>query len=297
VSNVISLSPDEWNHCQPQLLKLRFGPPTDEGRCIEYSSMEQAAWRLERGTATLTTPSQTFVAKPGDWLFLSIGNRRQEFSEDALLVSVAFKVHWSSSLRPALDFRPGVLVPSAPELDALLTECRRRLEISRTFEWHYQATTCDIESALEMEAWFRRWLAATIRLLRGFLPELESERDVDPRLERARRYLMGQSEAEPNIDVSKASAAAGMSEGHLNRMFLKHYHMTMHGFHEHRRHLYAQQRLLDRETTIKTVAADLGFSDLSKFSRWFRRLEMVSPRTYRQRCSFVSESEFEAQEA
>lgn len=85
------------------------------------------------------------------------------------------------------------------------------------------------------------------------------------------------------MDLDGAASAAGMSSGHLNRLFIHHYHQTMHGLHEQRRLQFARQALLASGARIKEVALELGFTDLSRFSAWFRRLEQVSPRKFQGR--------------
>lgn len=283
VINYLELSPSEWESCRVQLLRLRWGPPPVDGRRLECSPNDLAAWRLEAGHVTVKTGKEEFVARAGDWLFLGVGYRKQEFSEDARLVSIIFRVNWTDSLRPLIDLRPGLLVSGAPELDHHLQIVRQRVANPVEHEWHFLSERCDFSGMLSMASWFHGWLAEALPLWRRHLPGLEAARDVDPRVEAAQRWLMQQSELRPLIDFSGAAEAAGLSSGHLNRLFLQHHHQTLHGFQEQRRMRYARQRLLEPKTRVKAVAYELGFHDVSKFSTWFRRFEQISPRKYRQK--------------
>ncbi|PAW79921.1 MAG: AraC family transcriptional regulator [Verrucomicrobia bacterium Tous-C9LFEB] len=275
------LSPEQWQECHVQLLRLRWGPPTEEGRKLECSPNDLTAWRLERGRVSVKTSKEEFIAHAGDWLFLGIGYRRQEFSIDAQLTSLAFRIYWPDSLRPVLDLRPGLKLRPAVLLDQRVESLRQETGNPSIYEWHFRGARCDIDSVLHMDGWFRTWLADAIRLWRQHIPDLKSDRAIDPRVEAARRWVMMQSEVEQLTEFQGAAEAAGLSVGHLNRLFIDHYHQTLHGFQEQRRIQYARRRLLEAHSRIKVVAYELGFHDLSKFSSWFRRLEQLSPRKYR----------------
>ncbi|AHF88975.1 AraC family transcriptional regulator [Opitutaceae bacterium TAV5] len=289
MKGALLLSPEEWQGCHVQLLRLRRGPPTDEGRNMECAPTELTAWRLEAGSVRVRTSRVALTARAGDWLFLPTGYRRQDFSEDARLVSFAFLAYWPDSLRPVFDLRPGLLLKKSAVLDEAVEsvaarEWRAEGEAGADeYEWHFRGRRRDFGNVLAMDGWFRGWLAAAAGEWRGHLPDLETPRDVDPRVEEARRWLGELPVGSALVDVEEAARVAGLSAGHLNRLFLHHYHQTLHGFHEQRRLQFARRELLAPGARIKRVAHELGFRDLSKFSSWFRRLEQMSPRKYRNR--------------
>lgn len=277
------LAPEEWGRCDIQLLRLRQGPPKDEGWRLECTTSDLTAWRIERGSVEVRTSKCQFKARAGTWLFLPNGYRRQEFSADARLTSLAFWAYWPNSLRPVLDLRPGLHIEHDAALDNCLSSLRTRPPEEVEYEWHYQHDNIDFESLLAMDGWFRRWLSQAICLWRQHLPRLETPRDIDPRVEAARQWLITQPLDAPLLNLEGAATAAGMSSGHLNRLFINHYHQTLHGLHEQRRLQFARQALLEPGARIKAVALELGFTDLSRFSAWFRRLEQMSPRKFQGR--------------
>jgi AraC-type DNA-binding domain-containing proteins len=255
---------------------------------MECSASDLTAWCLEAGRVKVRYPRVTFEAKAGNWLFLPTGFRRQDFSDDARLMSLAFWAYWPDSQRPIFDLRPGVLLEQHAGLAAVMdavpaAEWRAAGREQGEYEWHFRGRRRDFEDTVAMDGWFRSWLVAAVAAWREVLPDLETPRDVDPRVEETRRLLAALPIHLPTVDVEEIAREIGMSAGHLNRLFVHHYHQTLHGFHERRRLQFARRGLLAPGARIKNVAHELGFLDLSKFSSWFRRLEQVSPREYRRR--------------
>lgn len=289
MKEALLLAPEEWQGCHVQLLRLRSGLPTEEGRHMECSAAELTAWRLDAGEVRVRSGRASFTARAGNWLFLPMGFRKQDFSADARLVSLAFWAYWPESLRPVFDLRPGLLLKRAEELDTAVDVVAAREWGGRNdgaeeeYEWHYRGRRRDFDDVLAMDGWFRAWLAVAVGIWRRHLPDLETPRDVDVRIEEARRWLAALPIGSAAVDVDEAARVVGLSVGHLNRLFVHHYHQTLHGFHEQRRWQFARRGLLAPGARIKHVAHELGFSDLSKFSSWFRRLEQMSPRSYRNR--------------
>ena len=281
MTSPLLMSPEKWQDCHVQLLQLRWGAPTEIGRSMECAPNNLTAWYMDVGEVSVKTSKDTFVATAGEWLFLGNGFRRQEFSETARIFSIAFNVYWPGSLRPLLDLRPGLLVHQAALLDKLVARIRRQKGNRPEYEWHYLARTCDFCEVLNMKSWFYNWLEESIREWQKHVPELESSQEADPRVEKARNWLMQQSVIGAMIDFEGAAKAADLSLGHLNRLFIAYYHQTLYGFHEQRRLQYAKRRLIEPQSRIKVVSQELGFRDLSKFSCWFKRLEDVPPRQYR----------------
>lgn len=275
------LSPEQWQPCRVQLYRLRWGPPTEEGRKLECTPNELTAWRIEAGQVEVKTAKEQFIARAGDWLFLGIGYRKQEFNATARLTSLAFQIYWPDSFRPVLDLRPGLKISEPTKLDQHLDSIRKKTHNPAEYEWHFRGISRSLEEVLQMQSWFHQWLSYAVPLWRQHLPDLESELNLDSRVEAARNWLAAKSANAFITDFQGAADAAGLSLGHLNRIFMEHYHQTLHGFHEQRRIHYACHRLLEPRCRIKEVAHELGFRDLSKFSSWFKRLEQMSPRKYR----------------
>jgi len=273
----------DWRRCNVDLSIFRCGSPTPEGRCVEFSCNVLTAWRMLEGRVVVNTAKEQFAAQAGEWMFLPMGYRRQEFNADASLVALGFRVDWQDSFRPVFDLSPGLVLQSTMTLDEALDTLLIQLNRSGKDEWYSRGGHRSLEGTLAMDGAFRIWLAAAFQLWRFHLPRLETLRRPDPRVDVARNWLSSQPLNLPLDDIEEIAREVDLSSRHLSRIFLQHYHQTLHGYHEQRRIQYARQALIIPGSRIKSVALELGFQDLSKFSAWFRRHEQVSPRKYRSR--------------
>ncbi|MDP0497862.1 MAG: AraC family transcriptional regulator [Verrucomicrobiota bacterium JB024] len=283
MEKVITLEPIDWQKCHIDLSIFRQGPPSEKGRHSDISIDILTAWRLDEGSVKVKMPKTLLSAEAGEWLFLPAGSRRQDFSSDARVTVFGFRIFWESNYRPALDISPGLHIRRAAQLDAAVRSLHSQLGSPSSYTWHSRGLRRNIEDNLLIEGGFRMWLSEAVRLWRQHLPDLENQREEDPRVQRALRWIINQPVDSPLVDIGPGAKKAGVSPRHLSRLFLQHYHQTPHSFHQQRRLQYARQELLAPGSRIKYVASKLGFSDLSKFSSWFRRLEQMSPRQYRAR--------------
>jgi AraC-like DNA-binding protein len=75
----------------------------------------------------------------------------------------------------------------------------------------------------------------------------------------------------------------GLSVSQINRLFLRQFRVSSHGYFERRRQAYAIAALQSSARTVKEVAYELGFSSLPHFSAWAKRRLGHSPRVFRTR--------------
>src|SRR5690606_15618768 len=83
----------------------------------------------------------------------------------------------------------------------------------------------------------------------------------------------------PHEAVCKES---GLSEAHLNRMFLAEYGMTLRKCWDQRRLRAAKGHLETSSMPVKEVAYTLGFRSDSHFMMWFKQHTGKRPKEYRQ---------------
>lgn len=266
-----------------RVVRIYQGEPLLDGRDMECSPEHLTAWRLHAGSIVVKTARASFRAMAGDWLFLPNGYRKQRFSKDAELTSLMFRLCWQDG-RPLIDLRPGLLVRGADAsgMDGMLPALTRLLASLPDRAWFRRGGGCDFEAFLTMKNWFSDWLAEAFKVWRARVPDLEVAYLADPRVDAARRWIEARP-MEAEVDMREAAKVAGVSFVHLNRLFMKHHHQTVHEFLRYLRIRYARRRLLDPAAQIKAVAHEMGFRELSTFSIWFRRAEQISPREYRRR--------------
>jgi len=82
--------------------------------------------------------------------------------------------------------------------------------------------------------------------------------------------------------VEELAALSGYSVRHFDRQFQARFACTPHDYITQRRVALARGLLLDPNLKVHEVAAQLGFSSVAIFSRWFRREVGLSPREHRE---------------
>ncbi len=84
------------------------------------------------------------------------------------------------------------------------------------------------------------------------------------------------------IDLEGAAYQAGVSPFHFLRLFAAALGVTPHQYLLRSRLRHAAQRLSEDEAPVTDIAYDVGFADLSNFTRTFTRAAGVSPLKFRQ---------------
>jgi AraC family transcriptional regulator len=84
------------------------------------------------------------------------------------------------------------------------------------------------------------------------------------------------------IELEDAAREAGISSFHFLRMFAATLGVTPHQYLVRSRLRHAARRLLEDDAAITDIAYDVGFADLSNFTRTFHRAAGLSPLKFRQ---------------
>ncbi|MBD1396397.1 helix-turn-helix transcriptional regulator [Pontibacter sp. JH31] len=99
------------------------------------------------------------------------------------------------------------------------------------------------------------------------------------RMDRVLQFLVQQSQRA--IPLEEAAAVASLSKEAFCRFFKERTRKTFTAFLNEMRISNACQLLLKEETSVASVAYEVGFSNLSHFNRVFKNVTGVSPRAYR----------------
>jgi AraC-like DNA-binding protein len=84
------------------------------------------------------------------------------------------------------------------------------------------------------------------------------------------------------IELEDAAAQAGVSPFHFLRLFSSVLGVTPHQYLLRSRLRHAARMLVDDDKAVTDIAYDVGFADLSNFTRTFHRAAGVSPLKFRQ---------------
>jgi AraC-like DNA-binding protein len=272
----------EWASLHAHLVWVYDGPVAAHGRHGRMSAFDLTAWLIRQGQVTVTLGEQTWRASRNEWLFPPPGERGQEFSPDARILSVRFRAKWPTG-EDLLPANVGVKVPADRCPRLLRTAAPLARFVRRCFpaaETDLMQAPASLPQHLRLQTLFSRWFETVVAVLMeaGLKPAPMGR--LDARLLVAVRRLDRQPLAAP-VKEAVLAREAGVSVSQLNRLFLREYGVSSRGYFERRRHEHALALLSESPRAAKEIAAEIGFSSLPHFSAWFRRKQGVSPRKFR----------------
>ncbi|MGY3449665.1 helix-turn-helix transcriptional regulator [Bradyrhizobium sp. USDA 4353] len=113
----------------------------------------------------------------------------------------------------------------------------------------------------------------------------EAERPAAPSLRDRRRAVESalwiDDNADQDIELADVAREAGVSPFHFLRLFAATIGVTPHQYLIRARLRRAARRLSEEDTPVTEIAYDVGFADLSNFTRTFTRAAGVSPLKFR----------------
>jgi AraC-like DNA-binding protein len=130
--------------------------------------------------------------------------------------------------------------------------------------------------------------ASYIYLLRALFPDLSDNeqprknvvyKDQDQLVDQIKYYIY--DNLSRSVSLEELQKNLGYSKEHLNRIFKKHQNITIGQFIMERKMEQAAKRLATTHTDMKTIALELGFSDVNYFYTVFKKFIGKSPTEYR----------------
>jgi AraC-like DNA-binding protein len=276
------LSLHEWSCLRTELVWIYDRAPREQARHATVDHRRgNWAWYLRKGSVTIATKAGTFTAKAGQWFFPPAEISRQDFSDDAQLLSICFLCQWPSGEN--LFGSPGRIVVDGHRCPGLK---KTALSLERLVRRHfpvphhtyaYQAS--DYPLFLRFQRAFFDWLEAwfQLRLALGAEP---TRHGGNERAIRAARAL-DQAPFAGGFPEKSLSSEAGVSTVQLNRLFRHQFKLTPRQYWERRRVEFSRLCLETSDLPLKAIAASLGFRSDSHFTVWFKRHARVSPSAYR----------------
>ena len=229
---------------------------------------------VERGTLTYRTRAGSAVLSPG-WLML--GNEGEGYAcsheqsdgsgDDCVVLSMS---------APALDAALSALGQSGSKL----AFGRASLPPSPRVVALLGSSLADGDDGFALEETALAVIGNVQRSLNDSAAPAPVPRQ-DERALTAAHYI--ESRAEAPITLDDVAAAVGVGPFHLMRIFRRAVGVTPHQYLMRIRLLRAIALLRDTEQPVTTIAYDTGWSDLSNFTRTFRRDVGCSPGEFRRR--------------
>lgn len=278
---------NEWASLRTHLNFVYDGRvPYGDGRgSYERTRGEVSAWLVRQGHVDVEAGGRKLTARAGQWLVCAAPRLEQELSAGAELLSLRFHHHWPDGESP---FTPDVFcVFDAEEngelekiaLDITNADNGRSRESGYAFMW---MSRVDHPTYVHQQGLLMLLIAELSRILarEGFKPRVQAIKDS--RMAQALR-IVDAGELDQSFPAARIAAACGLTLRRLDTICEKSYGFTLHQYWEQRRLDCARRSLEQGGVEIKPLALNLGFSQLSYFSAWFKRHTGLSPRLYRSR--------------
>ncbi len=276
----------DWESMRSKLLFIFDNPMTTgtaDGTFDRHG--EYSAWLVRQGQAHVNCDGQECTVRAGQWLICTGKRITQKLEPGLHLMSLRMSAAWPNG--DDLFTGPPLLLIQAkdhPHLEPLATQLladvgyveSRPEHPSHTFLWRHRL---DYLTFCRYQRHQIEWFEAIGQVMREGGIGIDIPRGIDPRLASALFVIDNLTFGEP-FPTDRLNHHAGLSLGQLNRMCVRSYDLTLHAYWEQRRLERARQLLATPAASVKEIAYQLGFTQLSHFSTWFKRNVGESPRTY-----------------
>lgn len=240
------------------------------------------AWYLRTGSVDLHLPDQNIHVAQGQWCIVPPGEVDRQFSPDADLLSLSFQFTWPDGSH-LFDFRvPQVIEESQGRhllrpAEALLTHVNRYFPDAYLF---LPLVNTSAGGYLMLQRLVFDWAAALTNTLEHLGHAIHTMAHMDERIVHARE-LMDQAIFSQSLSESDIASQIGLSTSQFTRLFTAQFNLTPKKYMDQQRLTLAKRMLRSSEMSVKQLAFNMGFKQLSHFSNWFSKHQGVSPRKYR----------------
>jgi AraC-like DNA-binding protein len=275
-------TPCYWDGLRVTLLRCLEGPPI--GRFGLFHGVVFTVFHLLEGEVTLERKGCTQVARKGQWIACQPGERFQNFSDSARILSIHLFVE-SPANAAAWIGPPLVTLEDDAQLERRARRLRdtnilRRVRASGAITPQSEpATFAEMISLQEATASF---FGRLLDLLAMAGMRYDAPLIRDTRVRDTRQQLASASLRTPFLREPLASAC-GLSAAQLDRLWRQELGQTPAQFWNQRRVQTACALLQGDGHSIKEIAYETGFGHLSQFSFWFTKNLKESPRKFRSR--------------
>lgn len=238
------------------------------------------AWRLEAGVGRVQPEGGApLTARSGQWIVLPPSPRQFSLSPRNRILSIHFRLEWGPR-QEVLPLTQPIALPTTPVLDEAARRLQSVYEVGPREHDTWTLQPSDAMHWFRLQAAFYRWL----EILAGALSRLGLAAGCpviqDERLRRVVAWIERHSLERPPV-LCEAARVAGLSISQLERLCSQQVGLSPRQIWERRRTAAARQAVETGRQPIKQIAAQFGFTDLSRFGRWFKRVTGQSPRAAR----------------
>jgi AraC-like DNA-binding protein len=271
-----------WSSVTPVPVLAYDGPVSPRTRHLASQNPFHGWWWLRTGTAEIRHSGKRLRLSPGDWIFFpSAWQRTHRLSPDAHLVSIGFELAWPHGA-PVLEMD----APLVGRGDADLLRLGARVALA-----YADPVGGFAEPLRNRQLGLAAWLEA-----RGALCELASHlasralaagARVSPRTPRDARLarVLADIEAHPRagpLPYDRWVAACGLGRVQLDRLARRHLGLSLRAWRDARLDREIRRQLGASRSSMKEIAAELGFADPAHFTHWVHRRLGTAPARWRE---------------
>lgn len=272
----------DWACLHYHLLWAYDGPVLPEAHAGTYTSPEASCWLIRKGHVTLTSAGREASAGPGQWAFVASPTRHQVFSPDAEILSLHFHLSWPGG-EPFIPMDRTVVLKAAshPELEKAAQPIVRH--VKRAFpkaDAFLPSQLSTLESYLQSQRLLPVWLSAYLRALAQIGVHPRRLEIMDDRLMQGTAFLDRHPLSE-RFRESVLLKQVGLNRSRFDALFIAAHGTTPRRYLEKRRLQVAKDLLTNTASSVKEIAISLGFTHVSHFSLWFRRLTGTNASMFR----------------
>lgn len=273
----------EWSTLRSELLWVYEGSVAAPSLSVESDHRHGYwVWLLRRGSVCVRMGNETCIARAGQWLVSPRRVVEQQFTSDAVILSVHFRCQWPDG-EDFFHEREGVVFPAAryPTLE------KSAMNLKDLVHRHlpdvhvqYLRQTIEFPVFIQLQQGFLQWLLEFYGVMVAQNRSLMHVGEGDERIWRAVRVLRECALNQP-FPSEQLQSETLLGRAQLDRLFIETLGVTTRDYWQQLRQEHAVQNLGTRTLSIKEIGYQLGFKQPCHFTIWFSRRLGISPQGYR----------------
>lgn len=264
------------------IIAYRGGPPA-AFRHTSNANGFYSLWFVEKGSVRIQSKFGALQLKELDWILVPpLLHKRQDFSENALILSLGFEAAWTNQI-PWMQFEQPVLGRASPG-NALIMQAKK-IVAALTIDdplGHKPLAERKVDAAglARIQGGLFQLLADLTPMALRHGAVIPSSHAKDSRVDQIVTDLQSQPSIH-RLPYARWKKEAGLSRVQIDRLFRAEFGQTPRSQRDHFLLAAIKRHLLTRRASTKETAALFGFSDSSHLCRWFRQHASVSPEQFR----------------
>ena len=269
----------------PRLIWAFKGDVPGSGRGHNFYSSHYSAWFMVRGECVLSFENgEEAKLEEGYWGIPSpLFKRSQDFTDNAVLLSIRFRLGGVSGIPPA-SFRNFVVFRDS-EYPKLKKAAIRLVRLFHGYLADLQGTGqaeggLPLHAEVDIQGAFLNWLSLWLEIMSKAGIEVCDNRNIDGRVMRMLNKLRSSS-SHGSVPYDELGKISSLGRVQIDRLFKSQVGASPKQIKDNYLLESCKDMLLAANLTVKELADTAGFQTASQFCTWFKKHTGVSPMNYR----------------